>query len=99
MTWAYADYIDLAYEKGARLVEGGCAYSEYGTRRRRSYHVHDLVVGQLARAAKEHPGKGKLLGTSNVCSTSITCRSLTNVTIQVHLARKHGLKPSGTIAQ
>ena len=99
MTRVYAEYIDLAYEKGTRLVEDGCAYSDYGTRRRRSYHVHDLVVSQLARAAKDHPGKGKLLGTSNVRSTSITYRPLADITIQVHLAQKHGLKPSGTIAQ
>jgi nicotinate phosphoribosyltransferase len=61
-----AECTDLAYEKGTKLIEAGCAFSEYGTRRRRSYHVHDLVVGQLVRAEKDHPGKGKLLGTSNV---------------------------------
>ena len=95
------EYTDLAYEKGKRLVEAGCAFSEYGTRRRRSYHVHDLVVGQLARAAKDHPGKGKLLGTSNVGPTTIFLAFAANADtpIQVHLARKHGLNPSGTIAQ
>lgn len=67
---------DLAYEKGKRLVEAGCAFSEFGTRRRRSYHVHDLVVGQLARAAKDYSEKGKFLGTSNVCPTTISWRSL-----------------------
>jgi nicotinate phosphoribosyltransferase len=100
VTRVCAEYTELAYEKGARLIEGGCAFSEYGTRRRRSYHVHDLVVGQLARAAKDHPGKGKLLGTSNVGSATSTSLSLpADVAIQVHLARKYGLKPSGTIAQ
>ncbi|KAH9958543.1 nicotinate phosphoribosyltransferase [Russula dissimulans] len=79
--WNYDGQAHLAYEKGTKLIGAGCAFSDYGTRRRRSYHVHDLVVGQLVRAEKDHPGQGKLLGTSNV-----------------HLAQKHGIKPSGTIA-
>ena len=62
---------DRAYEKGTKLLEAGCPFSEFGTRRRRSYHSHDLVVGQLVRAEKDHPGRGKLLGTSNVGCPSI----------------------------
>ena len=41
-------------------------FSEFGTRRRRSYYVQDIVVDQLIRAEKDHPGIGKLSGTSNV---------------------------------
>lgn len=59
-------YSELAYEKGAKLLEAGCVFSEFGTRRRRSYHVQDVVVDQLIRAEKDHPGTGKLGGTSNV---------------------------------
>jgi nicotinate phosphoribosyltransferase len=59
---------DRAYEKGTKLLEAGCVFSEYGTRRRRSYHTHDLIVSQLVRAQKDRPGKGKLNGTSNVSS-------------------------------
>ncbi|KAI0270803.1 Quinolinate phosphoribosyl transferase [Russula aff. rugulosa BPL654] len=72
---------DRAYEKGTKLLEAGCVFSEYGTRRRRSYHTHDLIVSQLVRAHRDRPGRGKLSGTSNV-----------------HLAQKHGISPSGTIA-
>jgi nicotinate phosphoribosyltransferase len=58
--------LELAYEKGAKLLEAGCVFSEFGTRRRRSYHVQDVVLDQLIRAEKNHPGRGKLSATSNV---------------------------------
>jgi nicotinate phosphoribosyltransferase len=90
---------DRAYEKGTKLLEAGCVFSEYGTRRRRSYHTHDLIVSQLVRAQKDCPGKGKLSGTSNVSSTSITWAFVADLAIQVHLAQKYGISPSGTIAQ
>ena len=58
---------EQAYEKARTLLDAGCVFSEFGTRRRRSYHTQDLVVGVLVRANKETNGGGKLLGTSNVC--------------------------------
>ncbi|KAH9999212.1 nicotinate phosphoribosyltransferase [Russula compacta] len=64
--WNYEGQEHLAYEKGAKLLEAGCAFNDFGTRRRRSYHVQDILIGQLVRAEKDHPGKGILLGTSNV---------------------------------
>ncbi|KAJ7726058.1 nicotinate phosphoribosyltransferase [Mycena maculata] len=56
----------LAYEKGRVLLRGDCVFSEFGTRRRRSYETQDIVVGSLVRAYKEIESKGKLSGTSNV---------------------------------
>ena len=70
LTLGRAEYTDLAYEKGTKLIEAGCMFSEFGTRRRRSYRAQDLVVSQLAHAAKDRRGKGRVLGTSNVGSTS-----------------------------
>lgn len=64
--WSYDGQAELAYEKGAKLLEAGCVFSEFGTRRRRSYHVQDVVLDQLIRAEKDHPGMGKLSATSNV---------------------------------
>ncbi|KAH9178346.1 nicotinate phosphoribosyltransferase [Lactarius sanguifluus] len=64
--WTNDGQAELAYEKGSKLLEAGCAFSEFGTRRRRSYYVQDVVVDQLIRAEKDHPGTGKLIGTSNV---------------------------------
>ena len=90
---------DRAYEKGIKLLEAGCVISEYGTRRRRSYDTHDLIVGQLVRAQKDRPGRGKLSGTSNVSSISVAWAFAPNPAMQVHLAQKYGISPSGTIAQ
>jgi hypothetical protein len=39
-----------AYEKGTKLLEASCAFSEFGMRRRHSYHSQDLVVSQLVIA-------------------------------------------------
>ena len=90
---------DRAYEKGIKLLEAGCVFSEFGTRRRRSYDTHDIVIGQLARAQKDRPGRGKLYGASNVSSTSIAWAFVADPAMQVHLAQKYGISPSGTIAQ
>ncbi|TEB25116.1 nicotinate phosphoribosyltransferase [Coprinellus micaceus] len=80
--WDYEGQEDLAYSKGTTLLNARCAFSEFGTRRRRSFKTQDLVVAALVRAAKDYgEGKGKLTGTSNV-----------------HLARLYGLTPIGTIA-
>lgn len=90
---------DHAYEKGTKLLEAGCVFNEFGTRRRRSYYTHDLIVSQLVRAQKDRPGRGQLSGTSNVSSTSIAWAFVVDPSMQVHLAQKYGISPSGTIAQ
>ncbi|KAI5292781.1 nicotinate phosphoribosyltransferase [Ascosphaera acerosa] len=82
--WDHAGQEARAYEKGARLLRAGCAFSEFGSRRRRDYATHDLVMRGLCRAAREGREKGwpgTFLGTSNV-----------------HFARKYGVPPVGTVA-
>ncbi|KAF2109605.1 nicotinate phosphoribosyltransferase [Lophiotrema nucula] len=82
--WTYEGQVDQAYQKGVKLLESGCIFSEFGTRRRRDYHTQDLVLQGLRRAqdeATKNGWKGKLSGTSNV-----------------HFAMKHGLLPVGTVA-
>ena len=84
--WKYTGQVDKAHEKGRRLLEAGCVFSEFGTRRRRDYHTQDLVLQGLKQAAADvtedtGAGKGKLAGTSNV-----------------HFAMKHALQPIGTVA-
>jgi len=80
--WSYDGQAEEAYDKAKRLLEAGCTFSEFGTRRRRSYYIQDLVVQTIIRAEKDLPGlKGKVSGTSNV-----------------HLAMKHNVAPVGTIA-
>lgn len=64
ITWA----LELAFHKGKTLLEAGCSLSEFGTRRRRSFHTQDLVLQALIRASQEHSSNthSRLVGTSNV---------------------------------
>lgn len=82
--WTYDGQEEKAYEKGMRLLEGGCVISEFGTRRRRDYHTQALVFRGLVKAKKEGQKRelpGQISGTSNV-----------------HLAMRFGISPIGTVA-
>ena len=82
--WDYHSQVDKAKKKGLALLERGCLFSEFGSRRRRDYHTHALVMEGLLRAATEGAQNGfpgKFTGTSNV-----------------HFAKKFGVPPVGTVA-
>lgn len=82
--WDHDGQVDKAYEKGMKLLENGCAFSEFGSRRRRDYETHNMVMQGLQKAKEEGDRqgyKGKWTGTSNV-----------------HLAMKYGVPPIGTVA-
>ncbi|KAL5358902.1 Quinolinate phosphoribosyl transferase [Aspergillus floccosus] len=82
--WDYSNQEDKAYRKGCVLLENGCVFSEFGSRRRRDYHTQDLVMTGLCRAAaeKEKEGwPGVFTGTSNV-----------------YFAMKYDVEPVGTVA-
>ncbi|KAI1384213.1 nicotinate phosphoribosyltransferase [Hypoxylon trugodes] len=82
--WNYDGQEQKAYEKGIRLLEAGCIFSEFGTRRRRDYHTQALVFRGLVKSSKEGEKRGlpgTLSGTSNV-----------------HLAMRFNLPPIGTVA-
>jgi len=85
--WDMTAQTTLAAEKAQRLVSAGCVFSDFGTRRRRSFATHDAVIQGLidgAHRATEQDSSsspGKLLGTSNV-----------------FFAKKYGLTPIGTMA-
>ena len=82
--WDYHSQVAKSYRKGCELLENGCVFSEFGSRRRRDYHTQDLVMQGLCRAAKEtgsNGWKGKFSGTSNV-----------------HFAMKYDVNPVGTVA-
>lgn len=82
--WNHDGQEEKAYKKGLTLLENGCIFSEFGSRRRRDYHTHDLVMKGLCRAAadaKQRGLPGKLSGTSNV-----------------HFAMKYDVSPVGTVA-
>lgn len=82
--WTHDDQIEMAKEKGLRLLEAGVVFSEFGSRRRRDLHTHILVMTGLTAAAAEatkNGWHGKLSGTSNV-----------------HLAMQFDVSPVGTVA-
>ncbi|GAA6042135.1 hypothetical protein JCM8097_003127, partial [Rhodosporidiobolus ruineniae] len=82
--WDYVGQIGNAKQKGDKLFSAGCLLSEFGSRRRRTYKAHDLVMRGLlssSSSAVQEGKKGKLAGTSNV-----------------HFAMKYDQAPIGTIA-
>ncbi|OJT09538.1 hypothetical protein TRAPUB_13983 [Trametes pubescens] len=80
--WNYDGQEEQAYEKAKTLLAAGCSFSEFGTRRRRSYRTQDLIMKAILRAQKDSPdAPAKVSGTSNV-----------------HFAMKYNVPPMGTIA-
>lgn len=82
--WDHSNQEEKAFRKGCTLLENGCIFSEFGSRRRRDYHTQDLVMQGLCRAAEEgkrQGWKGVFSGTSNV-----------------HFAMRYGVTPIGTVA-
>lgn len=84
--WNHDGQVLKAKHKGHELLENGCIFSEFGSRRRRDYKTHELVIQGLVEASTDAQmnGKGwrgKFTGTSNV-----------------HFAMKYGIQPIGTVA-
>lgn len=63
-TFDYGEYYVKSQAKAAKLIEAGCNFSDFGTRRRASFEAQDTAV----RAMKEcnAAGRGRFVGTSNV---------------------------------
>ena len=62
----YKAYYEKSYGKGRRLLEAGCIYSDFGTRRRASFGAEDTVVRAMKDAAYSGEWEGRFVGTSNV---------------------------------
>lgn len=78
------DQIRKVHDKCADLLENGLIFSDFGTRRRYSMQVQDVVVSTFQETDKlyaEKDGKGHFVGTSNV-----------------YLAEKYDLIPVGTMS-
>ncbi|KAG8213192.1 Quinolinate phosphoribosyl transferase [Butyriboletus roseoflavus] len=63
--WSYEGQKESASAKAQTLLQAECSFSEFGTRRRRSFHVQDLVIATLKQEADRSSGRGAFFGTSN----------------------------------
>ncbi len=62
----YADFYERSREKGRRMIEAGCWFSDFGTRRRASFEAQDTAVRAMSEVGRELQGPGNFMGTSNV---------------------------------
>ncbi len=73
--WSYEGQAEQAFEKTKALLEHGCGFAEFGTRRRRDFKTQDIVIRAMCDAFSEckerYENEGKVLqgaftGTSNL---------------------------------
>ena len=62
----YGAYYDKSWEKARRLIEAGCVFSDFGTRRRASFASQDTAVRAMKECSEKMGGPGRFTGTSNV---------------------------------
>lgn len=62
----YEEYYQRSYAKAERLIEGGCVFSDFGTRRRASFRAQQTVVAAMKECSTKMRGPGRFTGTSNV---------------------------------
>lgn len=82
--WTYDGQVDAAKTKMRTMAESGIILAEFGSRRRRSFQGHEIVIRALKEESdrlQESGARGKLGGTSNV-----------------YFALKYDLAPIGTVA-
>lgn len=62
----YEDYYSRSYLKAERMIDAGCSFSDFGTRRRASAKAQETAVKAMAECNRSHKGPGRFTGTSNV---------------------------------
>ncbi len=62
----YEDYYRRSYIKAERLIDAGCSFSDFGTRRRASAKAQETAVRAMSECSRSHKGPGRFTGTSNV---------------------------------
>lgn len=62
----YGQYYAKSYEKARRLIEAGCTFSDFGTRRRASFEAQDTAIRAMKECQETLAGPGRFIGTSNV---------------------------------
>ncbi|KAK9446649.1 Quinolinate phosphoribosyl transferase [Limtongia smithiae] len=85
--WDYTGQELRAEQKALQLLEFGCAFSEFGTRRRRSFHAQELVMRGLVGGEVKYQSRPDARVSAGLRGTS-----------NVHFARVFGVPPVGTVA-
>ncbi|MDE6346787.1 MAG: nicotinate phosphoribosyltransferase [Muribaculaceae bacterium] len=62
----YGDFYRRSCRKAERLLEAGCVFSDFGTRRRLSFEAEDTLVAAMTDSARSRQWEGSFAGTSNV---------------------------------
>lgn len=62
----YECYYAKSYAKARRLIEAGCTFSDFGTRRRASFKAQDTVIRAMKECRNNISAPGSFTGTSNV---------------------------------
>ncbi len=62
----YEAYYHKTQHKAQRLLDAGCVFSDFGTRRRASFEAEDTVVRSMKDCYGSRQWPGKFVGTSNV---------------------------------
>lgn len=62
----YDLYYVESYDKARRMIEAGCFFSDFGTRRRASFQAQDTVIKAMKECQEAIGGPGRFIGTSNV---------------------------------
>ncbi|GAA5857100.1 hypothetical protein JCM9279_001782 [Rhodotorula babjevae] len=97
--WDYVGQLELAQQKGLALFRAGCLLSEFGSRRRRTYRAHDVVMRGLVAADHESAREAEAAAAGQGEDRSQEeKRGRLAGTSNVHFACKYDLVPIGTIA-
>lgn len=62
----YDAYYQKTFDKAERLLNAGCTFSDFGTRRRLSFKAEETAVRAMKDCYESKPWSGRFVGTSNV---------------------------------
>lgn len=62
----YGEYYDKSWRKAERMIEAGCIFSDFGTRRRASFEAQETAIRAMKDCNDTKRSPGRFIGTSNV---------------------------------
>ncbi len=62
----YDAYYQKSWDKAKKMIEAGCFFSDFGTRRRASFQAQDTAIKAMKECGSAIGGRGTFIGTSNV---------------------------------